>query len=326
MYSARTSSKLSRRDFGRSLMGRGPRSSDEAAVQGVAANPGDKPFPPGKYVDFHVHVGQIWASGREALSAGAIVQWMDENDISQAVVHPLINPESLDHILTTDFVLSETLPYRDRLIPFAAVDPRTPLETWGTSAVELLKRYIAAGARGFGEHKPGLPMAHPLNMKIYEACAELGLCIMFHLDAYRQTDDVGLPNLEKVLQTFPEVNFVGHAPGFWASISGDLEPDQFSSYPRHSVAPGGAVPRLMEKYPNLYGDVSSGSGGNAITRDLEHGREFVIRFADQLIWGTDYLHPDWNARQLNIYPDLDLPPDVEANVYRDNARRLMGMI
>ena len=282
-------------------------------------------FPPGKYVDFHVHVGQVWAIGREALSAGAIVQWMDASDISQAVVHPLISPESLDHLLTNEYVLEQTLPYRDRLIPFAAVDPRTPFEEFGTSAVEQIRRYVDAGARGFGEHKVGLPVDHPLNMELYAAVDEVGLCIMFHLDAYRNTDEVGLPGLERVLRAFPDTVFAGHGPGFWASISGDMQSDQFSSYPQTPVAPGGAVPRLMAEYPNLYGDLSSGSGGVAITRDLDHGREFVIRFADQLLWGTDYLHPRWNARQLNIYPDLDLPPDVEAKVYRENARRLMGM-
>lgn len=314
------SNQLSRRAFARRITGR-----DAAPVEPVA-DPASRPFPPGKYLDFHVHVGQRWATNREALSAGAIVQWMDANDISQAVVHPLINPESLDHMLTTDFVLEQTLPYRDRLIPFAVVDPRTPFERWGTSAVELLKRYVAAGARGFGEHKPGLAIDDPRNMKIYEACAELDLCVMFHLESNRNMDEVGLPGLERVLQAFPTVNFAGHGPGFWASISGDMQDELFSSYPKTPVTPGGAVPTLMAKYPNLYGDLSSGSGGNALTRDIEHGREFVLRFADQLLWATDYLHPNWNARQLVIFPSLDLPPDVEAKIYRDNGRRLLKLI
>ena len=313
---------VSRRQFFNSIRGAGTGSEGEKTG---GASP-TKPFPEGKYVDFHVHLGLQWAVDLEALSAGALVQWMDANDISQAVVHPLVSPEALDHLVTNDYVLRETMPYRDRLIPFAAIDPRTPLETWGSSAVDMLKKYLEAGAMGFGEHKVGLPIDHPLNMQIYEACAELGLCIMFHLDSYRNTDEVGFPNLEKVLQTFPEVDFVGHAPGFWAGISGDMTEDELSSYPKSEVVAGGAVDRLLGEYPNLHGDLSSGSGANAIARDIEHGREFLIRHADQLLWGTDYLHPDWNARQLRLYPRLDLPEDVERKIYRDNARKLIGLL
>ena len=319
------SNTLSRRGFLRS-MGDGSESKRELSSLEPQGDPAAQPFPDGKYVDFHVHVGQKWATGRRALSAGQIVQWMDENDISQAVVHPLVNPESLDHLLTNDYVLKQTAPYRDRLIPFAAIDPRQPLNTWGTSNVEMLQKYLDAGAMGFGEHKPGIPIDDPQNMEIYEACAELDLCIMFHLDAYRNTDDIGFPALEKVLQTFPEVTFVGHAPGFWAGISGDMTEDEFSSYPDTEATAGGAVPRLFAEYSNLYGDLSSGSGANAISRDMEFGRQFIIDNADQLLWGTDYLHPDWNARQLRLYPKLDLPEEVQRKVYRDNARELLGLI
>ncbi|NIR43620.1 MAG: amidohydrolase, partial [Gemmatimonadetes bacterium] len=83
----------------------------------------------------------------------------------------------------------------------------------------------------------------------------------------------------------------GHAQGFWASISGDVTPAEMQGYPTGKVAPGGAVDRLMEAYPNLYGDVSAGSGANAFMRDMEFGRAFIIRRADRLLFGTDFLRP-----------------------------------
>jgi hypothetical protein len=42
------------------------------------------------------------------------------------------------------------------------------------------------------------------------------------MDNQRGTDVPGLPGLESVLKAFPGVSFIGHGPGFWASISGEL--------------------------------------------------------------------------------------------------------
>ena len=60
-------------------------------------------------------------------------------------------------------------------------------------------------------------------------------------------------------------------------------------YPDGPVAPGGAIDALMDKYPNMYGDLSAGSGAGAISRDMAFGREFLIRRADRLMFGTDFL-------------------------------------
>lgn len=284
-------------------------------------------WPSGQFVDFHTHLGQKWGN-RPPLSAQELLEWMDANEVSQAVVHPLENPEAWDHPVPTNYVLEETEPYRDRLIPAASIDPRVlNLKLGeGNEFADLLNRYIDAGARIFGEHKPGIPMDDPRNLELYAACAEVGLPILFHLDSRRCTDEVGLPGLENVLRQIPDGIFVGHAHGFWASISGDVTKDQFQSYPDSEVASGGALDRLMSEYPNLYGDLGAGSGANAIARDREFGREFVIRNADQLVWSSDYLAPGQNVRQLELYPDLDLPEDVQRKVFHDNSRELIGLI
>jgi hypothetical protein len=79
----------------------------------------------------------------------------------------------------------------------------------------------------------------------------------------------------------------------------------------------------MDKYPNLYGDLSAGSGAGAITRDPKFGREFLIRRADRLMFGTDFLAPGQEVPQLALYRQLDLPAEVEAKIFRDNARRVL---
>lgn len=52
-------------------------------------------------------------------------------------------------------------------------------------------------------------------MALHEACEDLRLPVLFHSDGLRGTHAPGLPGLGRVLAAFPEVNFIGHAPGFW---------------------------------------------------------------------------------------------------------------
>ena len=92
-----------------------------------------------------------------------------------------------------------------------------------------------------------------------------------------------------------------------------------------SVAPGGAIDALMDKYPNIYGDLSAGSGANAIMRDLEFGKKFLIRRADRLLFGTDYLAPGQEVPQFDLYRDLELPKDAAEKIYIGNAKSLLGL-
>ncbi len=281
-------------------------------------------FPRGRYVDVHTHLGQTWNS-TEPLSAEALLAWMDANDIAQAVVLPLVSPESSSYMITSDYVLEQTKPHRDRLIPFCSIDPRTSYSGGLKGLTDMLRKYADAGAKGFGEHKPGVRMDDDRNMLIYAACGELNLPLLFHLDQLRNVDEPGLPGLEHALKEHPRTKFIGHGPGWWASISGEITAADLARYPDGPVKAGGAIDALMEKYPNLYGDLSAGSGAKAISRDPEFGREFLIRRADRLMFGTDYLAPGQEVPQLELFRAIDLPADVQARIFRDNARSLLGL-
>jgi predicted TIM-barrel fold metal-dependent hydrolase len=294
------------------------------ALAGKSRHTAAAEFPKGRYVDMHTHLGQTW-NHTAPLSAAGLLEWMDQNDIAQAVVLPLVSPESSAYPITTDFVLEATKPHRDRLIPFCSVDPRTSYSGGLKGLTEMLRRYAEAGAKGFGEHKPGVHVDDDRNMTIYAACGELGLPVLFHLDQLRNLDEPGLPRLERALREHPRTQFIGHGPGWWASISGNITAADLARYPDGKVQPGGAIDTLMEKYSNLFGDLSAGSGAQAISRDLEFGREFLIRRADRLMFGTDYLAPGQEVPQLELFRRLDLPADVQARVFRDNARRLLGL-
>jgi hypothetical protein len=165
------------------------------------------------------------------------------------------------------------------------------------------------------------------NMYLYEACAEVGLPILFHLDDLRNIDTPGLPRVERVLKAFPKLPLIGHAAGFWASISADASNEDFGRYPKipTPIKPGGALDRLMKKYPNLYGDLSEPGGYRAIARDREFGRAFVIRNANQLLFGTDVLMPYQNIPHFDLYDSLNLPEETQYKVFRGNAIKLLKL-
>ncbi len=276
----------------------------------------------GKYVDVHVHLGQPW-NNRGELTAEQMLRWMDAHEVAMAWVLPLVSPEAWFYPITTDWVLQQTKPFRDRLIPFCAVDPRTGVYGGKDHFVDLLRRYKEAGARGFGEHKWGGPIDDPRNIELMRACAELELPVLFHLDNHRNTDAPGLPGLEKLLQAVPSVKMIGHGPGWWASISGAVTQADFGGYPKGKIASGGAIDRLMGKYPNLYADLSAGSGHNAIRRDIEFGQAFLRRRADQILFGTDYLAAGQEVPQFELFNNLELPDETRAKIIRSNAQNLV---
>jgi predicted TIM-barrel fold metal-dependent hydrolase len=281
------------------------------------------------YFDIHLHLTQPWYGNQQGvLTADHLLRWMDAHEISQAAVLPLVSPEAFWYPVTTDFVLRETQPHRDRLVPFCAIDPRT-LETHLPSkkdVVDVLSRYRDAGAKGFGEHKPMLPIDHPLCMRLYEACSEVKLPLLFHLDNKANMDQPGLPGLAKALAAFPELIFIGHGKGWWASIAGGVtQADLHVGYPRGPVPPGGAIDRLMDAYPNLYGDLSS-SGAHAVLRDPQFGEKFLLRRADRLFFGTDYYDPaQTDFPQFELFRGAELPKEVVAAITHGNARRVLGL-
>jgi predicted TIM-barrel fold metal-dependent hydrolase len=278
----------------------------------------------GPYIDIHTHVGRTW-NGDPPLTADALVRWMDDHHVAKAVVLPLVSPESSSYPILTEQALAAAARFPDRLVSFCCVDPRTSYRGGRAGLRTMIKQYVDQGAKGFGEHKAGLPIDHAKMRALYEVCDDLHLPVLFHMDDQRGTDEPGLPGLERVLKEFPNVPFIGHGPGFWASISGGVTLRDLGGYPRGPVQPGGALDRLFQGYPNLWGDLSAGSGAGALARDREFGRDFLIRRADRLIFGTDYLKPSQDVPQFELLASFDLPLDGRSKIERGNAAKLLGL-
>lgn len=322
------SSSLSRRHF---------LATSTLAALGVSAAPAVRPKH--KYIDIHTHLYFTRLVGAKGL-----LEWMDAHDVEHAVIQPLVSPESaptLHPLQTNEAALDAARAHPDRLIAFCCLDPRvtvdpTAIKTFperqghvaGVKGLtDILKRYKDAGARGLGEHKVGLPFDHPQMMQLYEACDSLELPVLFHLDDLRGIDTVGLPCLENALKAFPNLPLIGHACGFWSSISGDATKEDFGRYPKvpRPITPGGALDRLMDACANLYCDLSEPGGAIALTRDPAFAREFVLRRADRLLFGSDFLAPGQQVPQFEILAGMNLPDDVQYKIYRGNAIRLLKL-
>ena len=99
------------------------------------------------------------------------------------------------------------------------------------------------------------------------------------------TYNLHIERFHTMLEKFPSVNFIGHAQTWWANI--DRQCDQVTMYPKGKVTPGGITDRLLSDYPNMYGDLSAGSGLNSMLRDEDQARQFLARHQDKLMFGTD---------------------------------------
>jgi predicted TIM-barrel fold metal-dependent hydrolase len=291
------------------------------ARSGAAAAAADSSGP---FVDVHTHIGRRGGSGR-TLTALALLKWMDEHHVAKAMVLPLVSPESSAYLTLTDQVLDETKKHPDRLVPFCCIDPRTSYEGGRRGLRAMIKEYVDKGAKGFGEHKAGLQIDDPRMMALYEVCDELKLPVLFHMDAQRGLDVPGLPGLERVLKAWPKVNFIGHGPGFWASISGKVTAEELGKYPTGPVQPGGALDRLLDACPNLWADISANSGAGALSRDRAFSQQFLTRRADRVLFGSDILSLGQTIRQFDVLASIDLTPEVRAKIERQNAVKLLEL-
>ena len=96
---------------------------------------------------------------------------------------------------------------------------------------------------------------------------------------------------------------------------------------------GGRIPELMRRYPNIYGDLSAGSGHNAVSRDPAFGCAFLDEFQDRLCFGTDVCAPH-NRNDVLIYLKRFLDDGLAAGrlsrqafdkITRGNAERLLKL-
>ena len=149
--------------------------------------------------------------------------------------------------------------------------------------IKTIEAYLKKGAVGIGEQKFRVECDSKHIQRIAELAREYEVPVLMHFE--HGNYNLGIERFHKILDKFPKVNFIGHAQTWWGNI--DKNHDQSVMYPKGAGAPSGISDRLLSDYPNMFGDLSAGSGQNALIRDETHAVKFIERHQDKLIFGSD---------------------------------------
>ena len=293
------------------------------------------------FLDIHAHAVQEPTcpnpqTGRQHISTPEVlIKRYDEVGIERAVVLPLLTPDNTHIMQSNEEVLRMVKNFPGRFIPFCNLDPRAFYNNPHAPLDKVLAYYRDKGCKGIGEVTANLSILDPRVQNLFHAAEVNGLPLTFHFapfegNLYGLIDNAGLPGLEMSLQRFPKLKFFGHSQTFWAEMAAKPTLTERLGYPKGKITEEGAVPRLMRKYENLYGDLSAGSGCNALARDEEYAVKFLNEFQDRLFFGTDICCPDNLATPLvdfllGLRSSGKISETVFQKVARENAIRVLGL-
>jgi hypothetical protein len=243
-------------------------------------------------------------------STGQILEEMEEAGVSKAVIlgqdtHATRNPAFKSYTLRNDEIATLARESRDRLIPFAGVDPNS-----GREAVSELKRAVKKlGMRGLKVHSSANSVFindRRRMFPIYEFCQEAGIPILFH------TGTTGLGDceikysktelLDEVCQSFPDLRVIlAHFGWPWPEVA----------------------MAIALRNPNVFIDVS-GWKPKYIPQSVFPYLNGILQ--DRFLFGTDYpmlRHKDWlEDYRANLEPRLK--PGVGDKLLYGNASRLLS--
>ena len=239
-----------------------------------------------------------------------LMEEMDEAGVERAVIlgqdtHATRNPAFKNYTMKNDELAALARRSKDRLIPFAGVDPNA-----GRDAVRELRRAATdLGARGLKIHSSANSVYlndRRLMYPIYELCQEAGLPILFH------TGTTGLGDceikysktelLDEVCQSFPDLRVVmAHFGWPWPAVA---------------VA-------IALRSPNVYIDVS-GWKPRYLPQEVMPYLNGILQ--DRFLFGTDYpmlRQKDWmDDFQAHLPPTLK--HGVAEKLLSGNAKRLLS--
>lgn len=307
-------------------------------------------------IDAHIHNYPESTEGDASENLAGWVETMDEVGIETSVLMTVATGEEFDRL--ADMYLK---PYPGRFQLYCGLE-NTAIESSGypERAVAELERCYEMGARGVGEitdkglgvtRDPNLDRDQRLHFDdprldlFWDKCAELNMPVNVHiadhpsawepLDVFQERtpdyqhfnlygDDILsheelLATRDRLLERHPDTTFIA------CHLSNQ----------GHDL---GALGDALDKYPNLYLDISA--------RDYEVGRtpraakKFLTRYQDRVLFGTDMgmqrsMYQSWwrlletddeymTGRVWWPYYGLDLSESVLESLYRGNAMRIMN--
>jgi predicted TIM-barrel fold metal-dependent hydrolase len=209
--------------------------------------------------------------------------------------------------------------YPREYVFFANAVPGTP------DARSQIEKYLKTGALGIGEQKYAFACDSAPMHQIYEIAQDHQVPVLLHFQ--HGAFNMGIERFHKMVEKYPQAKFIGHAQTWWGNI--DRKHEQAVMYPKGPVTPGGISDRLLSDYPNVYADLSAGSGLNALLRDEDHARDFLARHQDKLMFGSDCSDSvgtgDGCSGSQCIAALRRLAPSASVlqKIYSGNARRIL---
>jgi predicted TIM-barrel fold metal-dependent hydrolase len=195
-------------------------------------------------------------------------------------------------------------------------------------AVNEIEKYLKLGAKVIGELKFGVDCDSKEMQRIYKLAEEHQVPVLMHWQF--QMFNYNFERFPKMLEKYPKVNFIGHAQTWWANIDKN-HTDQSILYPKTKVTPGGLTDRLLTDYPNMYGDISAGSGLLSMTRDEDHARDFLVRHQNKLLYGSDcddHVGSGEKCQGSHTIAEIRKlagSKQIERKILYENARRLFKL-
>ena len=195
-------------------------------------------------------------------------------------------------------------------------------------ATREIESYLRRGARVIGEQKFGVECDSSEMQRIYQLAQAHRVPVLMHWQF--QMYNYGFERFHKMLEQYPNVPFIGHAQTWWANIDKNHH-DQTVLYPKGPVTQGGLTDRYLSDYPNMYGDLSAGSGLNALTRDEAFTRDFLVRHQNKLLFGSDCTDVEGSgprcqgAQTIDAIRRLSATTGIERKLLYHNARKLFRL-
>lgn len=189
----------------------------------------------------------------------------------------------------------------------------------------VIEKYLKAGAIGIGEQKFFVDCDSKHIELIAALAKDYNVPVLLHFQHGKY--NTGYERFHKVLEKFPRVNFIGHAQTFWGNI--DRNHDQTALYPKGSLTAGGLTDRWLADYSNFYGDLSAGSGLNALQRDEGFTKDFFRRHQNKLMYGSDCQDETTKDTRcsgikcLETVKRLSQTKKIERKILYENARRVL---
>ena len=296
-----------------------------------------------RFIDVHAHCVEDEippcnvAGVRPLCLPEDLIGWYDKMGVEKGVILSLCNPENFVGGMSNEMILRVCGAHPDRFIPSVGLDPRIlGNQTVNNRFGEIFKWYRDKGCRVCGEVCANLHFLDPRVQNLFRGCEEAGLPLTFHMAVnegwrYGLVDEPGMPELEICLQRFPKLRVFGHSQAFWSEIGTYADWDERRTYPSGPIVEEGRLAQLLRKYPNLYCDISAGSGRRALDRDHAYAGKFLTEFQDRVLFGIDICSPveKYVSRQDLLMKTLlregRITPAVYRKIVRENIIRELDL-